>query len=145
MHTFCFLSLFGGWQCSQVPQLTSPSGSGNLTNGNGDDTGMKDCLGCKRVPKSVKSGVRLGICESVPLTTRMSNGQADDVRVLDDCLLVMLDRFQESALLLHVQLGLGLHQYVILLNTQGLAKQSYKRPTNKQRDKLAKKIDKCNS
>ena len=35
-------------------------------------------------------------CESVPLTTRMSNGRADDVGVLDDCLLVMSDRLQEA-------------------------------------------------
>ena len=35
-------------------------------------------------------------CESVPLTTRMSNGRADDVGVLDDCLLVMSDRLQQA-------------------------------------------------
>ena len=40
--------------------------------------------------------VQYRTCESVPLTTRMSNRRADDVGVLDDCLLVMSDRLQEA-------------------------------------------------
>ena len=50
--------------------------------------------------RALTSGLSLLVqyrtCESVPLTTRMSNRRADDVGVLDDCLLVMSDRLQEA-------------------------------------------------